>query len=254
MEEPAVPTQRRHDHTLGWRWGLAIAALGLSLLLIGLGDTRALTRHEVLAAQPAREMLASGNWIIPTIGGVPRTIKPPTTGWFIAASMAVFRSEAEWVARLPAVLAGVLTAVVVASLTARYFGRAAGAVAGFAQLTFYYTLMQARLAEADMLLSAAVTIAMTAFAVANVESPRAPRSDARWLPWLFYFAAGASMLLKLIAGPAFIFATAGCYWLWTRDRRVLRFLLNPIGIAIFLVVVASWYGAAAWTYPQIVQT
>src|ERR1700722_14027246 len=92
---------------LSFRTRLIFLIYGLSLLLIHLGDTRVLTRHEVLAAQPAREMLHEGTfarWMLPTLAGLPRTAKPPGMMWLIAASMYLFRSESEWMARLPSAL------------------------------------------------------------------------------------------------------------------------------------------------------
>src|SRR5215471_1586806 len=80
---------------------LIIAVYGLGVLLVGLGSARVLTRHEVLAAQPAREMLRGPHWVIPTFAGEPRVVKPPATGWTIAAFMRLFGSEHEFVVRLP---------------------------------------------------------------------------------------------------------------------------------------------------------
>ncbi|HTW95112.1 MAG TPA: hypothetical protein VMD30_09980, partial [Tepidisphaeraceae bacterium] len=58
---------------------LVILLFGGTLYLIHLGDRRVLTRHEVLAAEPAREMVQYGgtSWILPQIAGLPRTAKPP---------------------------------------------------------------------------------------------------------------------------------------------------------------------------------
>jgi 4-amino-4-deoxy-L-arabinose transferase-like glycosyltransferase len=77
---------------------------------------RVLTQHEVFAAQTAREMLATGDWVVPHFAGRARLNKPPGMYYLIAGSMAVFQSRAEWVARLPAALAGVATALMVARL------------------------------------------------------------------------------------------------------------------------------------------
>jgi 4-amino-4-deoxy-L-arabinose transferase-like glycosyltransferase len=154
---------------------LVVLLFAAALLLPALGGRfRVLTQHEVFAAQPAREMLSGGHWVIPQFAGKPRTVKPPATGWLIAGSMALFGSEAEWVVRLPAALAGVATAGLVAWLAGRWLGDAGGLVAGLMQATFAYTLMQARLAEADMLMCAAVTLAMAAFVAGAVDAVGAP--------------------------------------------------------------------------------
>src|SRR5688572_25569302 len=108
---------------------LLIVGYGLSLLLIGVG-VRTLTRHEVLAAYPAKEMLRGGSWIIPGYAGIPRTAKPPGMYWIIAGFMDVFNSDVEWVPRLPSVLAAVAMALMVATFAARFYGPRIGLIAG----------------------------------------------------------------------------------------------------------------------------
>src|SRR5678809_761264 len=124
---------------------LLIIVFGCSLLLAGLG-MRTLTRHEVLAAYPAKEMLLYGHWIVPMYAGIPRIAKPPGMYWVLAGVMKIF-GESEFVARLPSALAGVATALMIASFGARHYGRRIGIVSGLIVLTSIYVLIQARLAE-----------------------------------------------------------------------------------------------------------
>jgi 4-amino-4-deoxy-L-arabinose transferase-like glycosyltransferase len=216
------------------------------------GATRALTYHEVLFAQPAKEMLATGNWVLPKFAGIPSTHKPPGAHWAIAVAMLLTGSEAEAIARLPAALAGVATALLVAVLAARWFGPRVGLVAGLAQPSMYYVLQLARLAECDMLLTLAVTGAMACFAVANVEGP-CGRSVARRWPWLFYGCTTLAFFFKGLIGPAFVLSGCGAYALIGRDWRGLKFLLNPLGVAGFLVSTVAWLAAAYWQYPPILE-
>src|SRR5215212_4582102 len=104
---------------------LLIAAYGLSLLLIGLG-LRTLTRHEVLAAYPAKEMIHGGHWIVPMFAGIPRTAKPPGMNWLIAGFMKIFDSDAEWVVRLPSVLSAVALALMIAVFATKFYGNRIG--------------------------------------------------------------------------------------------------------------------------------
>ena len=57
--------------------GMLVILYAASLLLWDLHAGRALTLHEVFAAQPAREMVQGRHWIVPMFLGVPRTNKPP---------------------------------------------------------------------------------------------------------------------------------------------------------------------------------
>jgi 4-amino-4-deoxy-L-arabinose transferase-like glycosyltransferase len=239
------------DLKLSFRSALGIALFGVALLLTNLGVGRVLTYHEAVFAEPAREMLATGNWAVPMLGGVPFTDKPPATAWCIALCMKVLGSQSEWAVRLPSGLAAIMTALLVALLAARWFGNRIGTIAGLVQLTTVHVLTQGKLGEADTLLAATVAAAMSAFAVANVDSPRG-RSSARWLPWAFYAAAGCAFLVKAMVGPVFIFSACLAFVLLQRDLRALKFLLNPIGLLIFGLLVVPWLVRAYMVYPGII--
>jgi len=222
---------------------VALYAASMLSISFALHPDRALTHHEVMFAQPAREMLASGDWLVPTNLGVPCTHKPPGLNWLVALAMAATGSDCEVVVRLPTALAGVAAAVLVAWLGARFFGRRVGVVAGLVQATTYYALRLSRVAEADIVLTALVCAATACFAAGAVESPGA-RSRARWLPWLFYLLAGLSFLVKGLVGPVFVFGACGLYAAWAmvreRDGRPMRFLASPIGMGLFLLPVLGW--------------
>ena len=160
----------------GWSAGI-VAAYGLAVLLVQFGTPWALTFHEVNFAEPAREFLRTGDWLVPRIGGRPLWDKPPLMHWSIAAALSAFGTEAEWAARLPATLSAVVVALAVASMAARWHGDRAGLLAGLVQSTSLHVLMQARLAEADMPLCAAVAVAMASLARGG-RRPAARRADA----------------------------------------------------------------------------
>ena len=257
---PALGAPRRD---LSLRSRLAILLYGLTLLLIHLGDARVLTRHEVLAAQPAREMLHIGtfkSWMLPTLAGLPRTAKPPGMMWLIAISMYIFRSDSEWVARMPSALAGFAVAWMIARLAARWCGDRIGRIAGLLQFTFVYFITQAKLAEADMALVASVCMALCAFAIAVIDSPFGldQRQRTRLAFWL---AAGTAFLLKGPIGLLFIALAIATFAvvrrigpLGRRDWRILQFLADPAGIVCFLLLLAAWPLIAWRLDPAIIQT
>lgn len=259
LNSPVVEDQRTgHASGLPARSKLLIFVYGASLLLTGLG-LRTLTRHEVLATYPAKEMLLYGHWIVPMYAGIPRTAKPPGMNWIIAGVMKLTGSESEFVVRLPSALAGIATALMIASFAAKHYGRRIGIVSGPMVLTSFYVLIQARLAESDMLLTALVCAAMLMFAsgpVSEAEDPSATRKTFRqqlftWRPIVFYLLAGLTFLLKGFVGPAFILAGTIAYAAIQRNRLALYFLLNPLGIFLFLDLVAIWPVLAYLKYPPI---
>ncbi len=193
-------------------------------------------------------MLASGDWIIPRIAGVPCTEKPPLTYWVIATAMTLLAEDSELAVRCYGAAAAILTALLIAVMGTRWFGPRVGLVAGLMQLSTWYILQIARLAESDSLLVATVCGAMLAFALAQVDSPHGRRTD-RWLPWAFYLAAGLAFLTKGLIGPVVIFSACGLYLLLSWELRGWRFLLSPIGLAIFAVCLLGWPIAAYLAYP-----
>jgi len=220
-----------------------LLAYGLTILLIHLGDGRVLTRHEVLAAEPGREMLHDNrfaDWMLPPLAGAPRTAKPPGMMWLIAGSIYIFRDESEFFARLPSALAGLSVALMIAKLTARWYGNRLGRLAGLCQLSFVYVILQAKLAEADMTLTASVCLAFVCLAAGILDSP-AGVDGRRRLRVIFYLAGGAAFLLKGPLGLIFITLTLVALAIFhPRKKRILPFLAEPVGITIFILMVTIW--------------
>src|SRR6478609_489006 len=74
---------------------------------VGLWD-----RDEPRYAQASRQMLQSGNWIVPYYLDEPRLKKPPLIYWCQASAMKLFGAEGDagtFAARLPSVIAMLLT-------------------------------------------------------------------------------------------------------------------------------------------------
>ncbi len=230
--------------SVGW-----IALLGASLFAVDFGPGWVLTYHEAYFAEPAREMLRTGDWLIPRVGGVPSWQKPPMTHWMIAATMGLLRTESEWAVRLPSLICTILNAIFIAALAARWHGDKVGRLAGLVQLTMFYALFQGRLAESDMPLCAAVSAAMLALAVGTIG-----RDRAGWGATLgFFAAAGVSTLIKGPFGLALIGGAAGAFALVERRRGVWRFLLNPIGLIVMAALSLAWPIAAYRADPSILE-
>ncbi len=228
-------------------------AFALLVLLPGLfAGQRFLSHHEVLAAQPAREMLRDGHWIVQTYVGVPRYEKPPTTSWLIAISMAILHTDAAWAVRLPSIISAVLGIVIIGQLAARWLGSTVGLIAAAMQLTTVWLQTQANLAEADIHIVAAVSAAFALFAIANVEHPRGV-INTRLVRIGFMASLGLVFLLK---GPApMLFILAGClaYVAVRRDWKQLRFFADPLAIAVLVVMLVAWPIAALVSDPAIWQ-
>ncbi|RKY10073.1 MAG: hypothetical protein DRP66_00595 [Planctomycetota bacterium] len=239
------------SNRLGFKAWLILMLYGSTLLGLWLGSTRVLTWHEAFSSEQAREMLITGNWIVPHYGTIATTHKPPMFNWLIALSMSVFDSHDEWVCRLPSLLAALLTAWMVAALGARWHGRRVGLASGLIVLSSFYVLMQARLAEIDMLLCFAVTGAIVCFILAEDER-KPPGKGMRLVLTICFFAFIAlALLAKYLIGPCFIAGGILLYVLLRRRRRALLFCLHPAGWLVFLALALPSYIAAYKASPEI---
>jgi len=141
----------------------SIAGLCALSMGIGLGSSGRLTYHEAFVAQAAREMIASGSVLVPTIDGRPWLEKPPLAFWLVAVAGRVAGGVTESAARTPSAIAATLLALGVAVLASRRFGPTLGWLAGLIQATSYWLVLRGRLAEADILLACLVTGTLLAF-------------------------------------------------------------------------------------------
>src|SRR5271156_7226475 len=97
-----------------------LVILSSLVLLPGLGGSGRLTYHEAFVAQGAREILASGNWGYPTIGGLPWLEKPPLPWWLVSSLAYWTGGVTESVARFPSALAAMMLALGIAALAAHH--------------------------------------------------------------------------------------------------------------------------------------
>ena len=82
---------------------LLAAILFLPAYLINLGMVQ-LIRDEAIRALVSFEMIHSGDYITPTIGGIPYLKKPPLFNWILALFFGATGSYSEVVMRLPVIL------------------------------------------------------------------------------------------------------------------------------------------------------
>jgi 4-amino-4-deoxy-L-arabinose transferase-like glycosyltransferase len=228
---------------------ICLMGLAALALLPGLGTADRLTYHEAFVAQGAREMLASGQWGYPTIGGVPWLEKPPLPWWLVTALGRCTGGISETVGRLPSALAAIGLVLGVAVLGARHYGRCIGTLAGAIQATTAWTVMRGRLAEADVLLACTITWAMVAFDTVGDREAGGKRNSAagsarRWClgRWAFFLLLGISALIKGIGfGAILILAIVATVLLWEQDhKRRCRLLQFPVGWALAVVIGLAW--------------
>lgn len=226
---------------------------------------RPLTMHEARLPELAREMLHTGQWLLPQSGGRPWLERPPLPHWFIAASDAMFgRTDREWIVRLPSAIMGTIVVLLVAWMAGGKFGRAIGLLSGAAMATMYELYQYASLAEDDIYLAAIICMAMALFVKAEFSEEEKPPSISaksfiarfftwrRWEVLAFFVLLGLSNLVKgPLVGTIPAAATIGVYLLGRRRLSRISRYLWLWGWIIFLVLAVAWPYLAWRRYPDV---
>lgn len=181
-------------------------------------------------ASVAREMLTSGDWLTPTLGGGPWFEKPPLLYWCMALCLQVFGVN-EFALRLPSVLAYLAIIGMLIVWGEKRLGVGVGWTAGFLFALSPLALLLGRFAITDMLLTCFFTLAL----IALWEAARKPA-------WSLIggLAIGCAILTKGPIGIGFI----GLHWLLnarllTTEGSKFRWVLFACLIA--LLVPVPWY-------------
>lgn len=214
-------------------YGIA-ALLWAAIFLPGLGDPE-LKGEEGRRILPAREMLRTGEWVVPFSEGKPYSRKPPMINWAIAASFRLTGVENEWSARLPSVLAVLAGSLVLLWAGRPLAGDSGSLVAAISFLACVAQVDKGRLAEIE-----ALYVALTAVALA-LWLRLWQREASPWLtytiPWLFL---GLAMLTK---GPLHLLFFYGILTAILRDagrQREWFRLPHLAGIMLMTAVFLPW--------------
>jgi 4-amino-4-deoxy-L-arabinose transferase-like glycosyltransferase len=144
-----------------WRVGLLLFLAVLALSLPQAALLPLLDRDEPRFAEASREMLQSGNFIVPTFNAAPRYAKPPLIYWCQTGSYTIFGENA-FAARLPSLLATAGTAWLLFAWGVQLGDKSIGLIAALSYAFCLQTVQQGRVATADALLIFFMTL--TAYA------------------------------------------------------------------------------------------
>ncbi len=211
-------------------WALVVV-IGLGW---GLGSTALVDQDEGRNGEVAREMAASNDYVLPHLNGLPYIDKPVL---FFAAAAGVMEvlGPTELAARLVPFLCAMATALLVGWCGARWYGRAAGWVAGIAAAVAPLPLAFSRIVILDSMLTLLVTSALLAFHAA-IEARVAGRRGRTWT-LVAWAAIGLGVLTKGPVALAVPLLVAAPYALW---RRASWAVWNPLGPLLMAVIISPW--------------
>lgn len=208
-----------------------LVSLAAVLFILNLGGYDLWPPDEPRFAQVAREMLQSGDYLVPRINGQPYTEKPPMLFWMASALSMPLGDVTEFTARLPLAIGGIITVIATYLLARSMFDPRIAFWAGLILITSHRVWWQARFGQIDMLLTAFVTLAILC-----LWQWHRFRSH-RWLAG-FYVAMAAAALTKGPPGLVFpVFLAIAFYWRQKENRKQLHLIL---GLAFVLLVAAAW--------------
>lgn len=220
------------------RHALLAFCVALAILLhvatISRGDLYSQTEGQYAGA--AREMIASGKFLVPTNDGIPRLQKPPMLYWLIAASFKIFGVSAA-AARLPIALSVVATVALIF-----FIGEASGDYwRGFNAAMIYLamagTFLLARIVMPEPVFTALVTGAMLCALRGFLK-----RGSRTWWFLGFWLCVAFACLTKSFLGLVDPVAIVLILSLFYREAR-LRFgpLFRWWYLSIFAAIVLAWH-------------
>ena len=218
------------------RWLLLLAWLLLTALVCS--SLRELVQpDEGRYAEIPRQMLATGDWTVPHLNGLPYVEKPPLQYWATAAAYAVFGVH-DWVSRLWTLLLGVAGVVAVGAAGQRLFGARAGWYAALILMATPLYMLVGQINLLDMGLTFFLTAALLCFVLAQHDQTTASHRW-RWM-MLCWTALGLGFLQKGLAALAVPGVALVIYTLLRRDLALWRRLHLGAGLAVLAVWVLPW--------------
>jgi Aminoarabinose transferase C-terminal domain/Dolichyl-phosphate-mannose-protein mannosyltransferase len=224
----------------------ALAAFIAVLWLATLAGRPLFNPDEGRYAEIPREMLSSGDWIVPHLNGLAYIEKPPLQYWATALTYELLGTS-PFAARLYTALAALAT-IILLWLTARRLWnaetawRAAAVLAG---MLIFVALGQ--LLTLDMSLTFYMTLSLMAFLLAQqAEQPR------RWM-LLAWVASALGVLTKGLIAAAIPAVVLILYSSYSRDFAPWRRLHAAWGLPLFLGITVPWHWLAQRRLPDFLQ-
>ncbi len=202
--------------------------------------------EESRCALIVRDMINSGDWIVPHFDGEPYFDKPSPYFWLAAGSQWLTGS-AEFGGRAVSAVAALLAVFIAYAAARRQWNAAAGLVAGLSLATMGEFLFLARWYRMDMPCIAAMWAAVWWFWRGEQDASVYKSRRRRWVG--FYVFCAIATLFKGPVGLGLPALIVGIYFLIDgRFRRILEFF-SPVGIGLYLLIAAPWYVAISLRSP-----
>ncbi len=221
-----------------WKWveweALLLIGMVAAIYFIRLPDM-SIRGEESRWATVAVEMVRSGDWVVPRQQGESFLSRPPFGSWLIAVA-SLLRGECDvWAIRLPTVIATMLTSLLIYGYSRLFLSRLGAFTAGMAYATMGQVLQLGRVGETEAVFAFFVSASLLVWHWGYVQGwPGA------W-PWVAGYGLSAfGALAKGPQAPIYFVAATGIFLLIRREWRRLMSWSHLVGIAVFVLIIASW--------------
>jgi 4-amino-4-deoxy-L-arabinose transferase-like glycosyltransferase len=217
---------------------ILLIAVGSLLFFPNLGGPSLWDIDEGHNVEAGREMMESGNWIVPTFNFLLRVDKPALLYWLQISAFKLFGIN-EFAGRFPSACAALLSMLFTYELGRRMFGATAGLIAGLMLGTSVLFSAAAHFANPDALLCLCMLLTFFFFWNSFV------RGDRSWFV-LCGICSGLGMLAKGPIGLLLPSAVGLLFLLWARQLRRLwdwRLLTGMLAFGLVMVPWYAWVGA-----------
>jgi 4-amino-4-deoxy-L-arabinose transferase-like glycosyltransferase len=215
---------------------LLLSAFALLLVAPGLGLRDPWAPDEPRFALVAKDMLRSGDWLFPRVGGDLYADKPPVYFWLLAIAMSITGSLRVGFL-LPSLLACLGATWLVYDLLRRVRGREVALAGAFVLLLTFQFTWQARQAQIDGVLCFFTTLSLYGLMRHMVAGPSRGWYLAGWAAaGIGVITKGVGFLPLLVLLPFALLAYRG----WPNTAGRMR-TLSLAGLATALVAIGLWF-------------
>jgi 4-amino-4-deoxy-L-arabinose transferase len=216
-----------------------VAAIGIFVLLyiVPLGVRPIILPDESRYAEIPREMIVSGDWIVPHLDGLRYFEKPVMGYWLNALSIKLFGENA-FAVRFPSALATGISAIIIFLLVYRFAGEITTAIAAaLIFLTSFIVYGIGTFNVLDSMLAVFVTASMASFFFAHTSGTSGIKKKGFLL--LFGICCGLAFLTKGFLAFAVPVVVIVPFMIWERRLKAL-FFMPWLPIAGAVLVALPW--------------
>jgi len=214
------------------------------LFILGVGRWDLWNPDEPRYAQVAKEMVDRGDWVLMHVNGNTYEDKPPLFFWLIALSSFLWQGFTSFSARFPSALFGTLTVLLTFFLGKKLYGSRTGFLSALILATsfeFAYLSTRANIdATLTFLTTASIFLFLQWYQHSKVEGEE--NKDKRSLSiYGFYIGMAFATLAKGPVGFILPLLVSLVYLLFQKDWKAMKRMKLLTGMALFIVIVLSWY-------------